>query len=438
MKLYEHQEQALIQAKNKRRVAFYHDMGLGKTFTGSAKMQQLNARVNLVVCQKSKVNDWVEHFLNNYTVIVFDLTKKNRIEGFLHWNDKQPDYIGVNMCVGVINYELAFRRPELLKLRDFTLLLDESSMIQNESAKRSKFALKLGDNASNVILLSGTPTGGKYENLWSQMHLLGWPISKKMYMNQYVEVEYLDTLGRSIPIVTGYKNVDRLKRKMAQYGCQFLKTDDVTTLPDQNFITVKVKATTQYKKFRKDSIVTVNDTELIGDTTLTKMLYERQLCGMYNANKLQAFKDLIESTNENIVVFYNFNEELRQLKQIAVDSDREYAVINGQDKSGLNYSQNYDYRCTPIKSEKPIILYCQYQAAAMGINLQDFSRRIIYYSLPLSSELFEQSKKRIHRIGTKDTCFYYLLICEKSIEEKIYKALQKRQDYTNRLFEKGG
>ena len=44
-------------------------------------------------------------------------------------------------------------------------------------------------------------------------------------------------------------------------------------------------------------------------------------------------------------------------------------------------------------------------AGAVGLNLQK-SNKIIYFSLPLSSELFEQSKKRTHRIG------------QKSIEEK--------------------
>ena len=39
--------------------------------------------------------------------------------------------------MGVINYELAFRRPELLKLEHFTLMLDESSMITNPTAKRT-------------------------------------------------------------------------------------------------------------------------------------------------------------------------------------------------------------------------------------------------------------------------------------------------------------
>ena len=45
-----------------------------------------------------------------------------------------------------------------------------------------------------------------------------------------------------------------------------------------------------------------------------------------------------------------------------------------------------------------------------------------------------QSKKRIHRIGQKNKCFYYYLITKNSIDEKIYKSLEKGKDYTNELF----
>ena len=61
--------------------------------------------------------------------------------------------------VGVINYELAFRRSYITHISNFTLMLDESSLISNEGAKRSKFVLKL--KPESVVLLSGTPTAGE-------------------------------------------------------------------------------------------------------------------------------------------------------------------------------------------------------------------------------------------------------------------------------------
>ena len=323
--------------------------------------------------------------------------------------------------IGVINYELAFRRKELLQLKDFTLMLDESSLIQNETAKRSKFIMKL--NYKNLILLSGTPTSGKYERLWSQLHMLGWTISKDLFWRQYVDTEIIDNQGFPLKVVRGYKNVDRLKQKMRDYGCRFLKTNEVFDLPDQVFNKIKVSTTPEYRTFKRDRIVDIDNKEFIGDTTLTKMLYERQLCGSYNDNKLEALKDLLESSDDRIIIFYNFNNELDSIKELCEELNRPVSEVNGQVKDLTNWNE-----------QNNTVLLGQYQPASMGLNLQQ-ANKIIYFTPPLSSELFEQSKKRTHRIGQKETCFYYELICRNSIEEKIYRVLAERRDYTDKLFE---
>lgn len=420
MRLYDHQKKALEQTRDHNRCAYYLDMGLGKTFVGSEKLRQLGAKVNLVVCQKSKVQDWVEHFRDNYDdIAVMDMTKPKAVDNwFLHGGI----FLGDEMQVMVINYDLLWRRPLLQKLKDFTLMLDESSLIQNPSAKRTKFIMKL--HPENVILLSGTPTGGKYERLWTQMHLLGWGISKKLYDQTYVIWDYIENwqTGYRIPIPKGYKNVDRLKTKMREYGCVFMKTEECFDLPDQQDIVVKVDSSPDYRKFMKHRYLQMSDgTELIGDTTLTARLYARQLCGQYSKAKLAAVQELIESTDDRLIIFYNFTEEMRMLRKLC--GERPVSIVNGSTKDLSAYEEHSDS-----------ITLIQYQAGAHGLNLQK-CRRIIYYTLPESSEYFEQSRKRIHRIGQEQKCFYYLPICKGSIDEKILKALRMRRDYTNALFE---
>lgn len=426
IELYPHQQEALDQTEGYQNIAVYHDMGLGKTFTGSEMMKRFGCTVNLIVCQKSKVEDWVNHFRMNYSYIpefTYDLTSKKQFDVFLEHarcNDKDKEN-----CYGVINYELAWRRKELLNLQNFTLMLDESSLIQNTSAKQTKFILKL--KPRHVILLSGTPVGGKYENLWTQCHLLGWGISEKLYLNQYVNWTTIFAGGIAHKIVdkeNPYKNIERLKSKMREYGAVFKKTEEVIDLPDQVFTNVVVKAPKEYWKFRKDSIIKVEDVELVGDTSLTKLLYARQLCGQYCKTKLDAFKDLLNSTQDKLIVFYNFNDELEKLKMICKELDRQTSEVNGHLKD-----------LTSFKDCDNAVCLCQYQSASKGLNLQEYGcNKIVYFTLPLSSEDFEQSKKRIHRIGQTKTCFYYVMLCKGTVEEQILHTLEDRKDFTDELF----
>lgn len=438
MNLYPHQEQALQQTEHYKRVAYYLDMGLGKTFVGSEKMKQLGTDLNILVCQKSLLQTWIEHFEKYYSseYVIYNLTNKNELIDFLTKIDNKPK-------IGAINYDLLFRRNYFLELEHYTLILDESSMIQNEDAKRTKFILKM--KPDNVILLSGTPTSGKYENLWSQLHLLGWNISKNLYNKQYVNWKSIDVGGFPMKIVDKdepYKNVDRLKQKLRDHGAVFMKTEECFELPEQTFIPLMIKTSKEYRKFQKDSIITIDTlnlaefkddsdfygedvtprVELIGDTTLTKRLYSRMLCGHYNKDKLKAFEDLVSSTQDRLIVFYNFNDELDALKKIVSKLGRPISEVNGQNKDLLNY-----------ETEDNSITLIQYQAGAMGLNLQK-ANKIIYFTLTEKSELFEQSKKRIHRIGQTNNCFYYLLICKGSLEEDILQTLEMRKDYTDELF----
>lgn len=413
VKLYGFQREVLEATEHHNKVAYYLDMGLGKTFVGSEKAVVLGADI-LAVCQLSKLDDWCQHFKLHYGIEVYNLTKKKELAGFLE---------STNRKVGVINYDLVYRRQELLAINStiYTLLLDESSLIQNENTKRSRFILnKL--LPENVILLSGTPTGGKYERLWSQMKLLGWRISKELYWRQYVEVEYIDVQGFPIKTVTGYKNVDRLKNKMREYGCIFLKTDSVFELPAQLWNEIMIEPSRCYKEFCRHNLVAVNGKELIGDNLLVKLLYQRQLCGAYSREKLEAFRDLLESTDDKIVVFYNFNEELEKLVEICRECERKVFQLNGTIKQTEEFNR-----------EDNCVMLAQYQAGAMGVNLQS-ANKVIYFTPTLSSELYEQSKKRIHRIGQNRTCYYYKLVCRNSIESKIYKVLDQRRDYTEELF----
>jgi SNF2 family DNA or RNA helicase len=409
-----HQEEVLKRTEGFPSVGHFLDMGLGKTYTGAEALMRYGTEANLAVCQLSKVSDWIEHFQKNYDVEVFDLTCSTELEAFLSSSSRR---------VGVINYDIVFRRPELKSLSGFSLLLDESSLIQNEKTKRAKFLLAL--KPEHTVLLSGTVVNGAYERLWSQCRFLGWTISRDTFWRHYVETRniMIDGFWRKVP--TGrYRNVERLKAKLARHGAVFMNTEDVLELPDTTIVQIEVPPSAEYLRFAKSGIVTVNEKTLVGDMGLTERMYKRMLCGHFSDEKAQAFADLLESTNDRLIVFYTFTAELERLRPIAEASGRTISIVNGQTKDLAAY-----------EDDPTSVTFCQWQAGAMGLNLQK-ANKVIFYTLPDGwSEGFEQAKKRVHRIGQERPCFYYLLTVKGSIEEEIYKTLGRKRLINERLFD---
>lgn len=408
IKLYAHQQKALDMTEQHNKVAYYLDMGLGKTFVGSEKLWELNTPYNLVVCQKSKITDWYQHFKDyysdDYEIIIFD---KQRIENI------KPN------SILIINYEKAIARPELKKLKKFTLLLDESQYIKNPKSKRTKLIVN-ELNPDNIILLSGTPIDGKYEELITQIHLLGWKIKESMFLSHYTNRQW-DENEMKYKII-GYKNIDRLKKKLRQYGCVFMKTEEVFDLPTQTNIFLKPKKTKEYDEFIKEGIVTLSDRKLIAETASVGNMNARLLCTAFNQNKLVMLKELIESTEDRLIIFYQYNLEKEAIENIVDELSKPISYINGEILDKKSYEN-----C------KNSVTLVQYQSGSFGHNLQK-ANKIIFFGLPNRVSYFEQSKKRTHRIGQERPCFYYYMLTLGTYEWKNYQTLVDGKDYNDELF----
>lgn len=390
---------------------------MGKTLlaqTHICRMAYKNENV-LVVCQKSKILDWCNHWrgCSDYSVYDFYDMKPKELR----------DIPLMSHSVVVVSYDSVWRRPVF---REFAktahLVLDESSLIQNEGTKRTDFIMKL--EPLTVTLLSGTPVGGKYENLWTQCQLLGWDITRTQYWNRYVEwhMEKFYSIPRPIRVVDGYKNVEELKSKLREYGAVFMTTEEAIELPDKIEETTYIPISDAYKDFLKRWLVEIDGEEIVGDTPLNKMLGLRKLASYYSDEKRQALQDILEVNPERMVVFYNFRKELEEIRKIV--GKRHFCEINGEHHDQSTFDKYDD-----------CVIAVQFVSGSFGLNLQA-SHICVYYSPTLSADAFMQSQARIHRIGQTRKCNYIYLVCEDSIETEIYETLRRREDYVLKLFEK--
>lgn len=412
--LYTHQVKTLAELYSYNKCAMFLDMGLGKSATGAIKATSYNKPV-LVICPKSVIPQWLECFRDwckKYTV--YDLTNKKQLLSYM--DDEQY------FKMGVINYESVWRKSELLKLKKFTLILDESQAISNPTSKQSRGICKL--KFDNLVLLSGTPcSNARYDKLYTQLKLLGLDMNKRSYEDRYCNFFDMEKGGVKFRVLSKsspYKNVDELKNMMHDLGTVFMKTDEVIDLPKQRFIDVPIKTSKYYNDFVKCGYVDCGEAEYISASPTTDMLYQRQLCN--SKEKIETLKTLIESTEDRLIIFYNFNCELQLLVQLISKLKRPISYVNGSEKN-LNCYHNNSNSVTLV----------QFQSGSSGVNLQK-ANKIIYYSPPIKSDFYEQSKKRIHRIGQTVNCCYWKLITTNSIEQKIYNTLDLKRDYTEELF----
>jgi len=405
MELYRHQKEALEFIRPFKKCLLAHEMGSGKTWTSTEAIKSYgDIDYIIVVAPKSLIPQWVKHFRDNYDYNIVDYTKPKA---------------KLQKGVILINYDLIWRRPEILSLNNYLMICDEATALSNWSAKRTKAIMRM--HPENLILLSGSISKGKIFNLHTIVNLLGYKITKKSFWDRYVVTREIPNHYGSYPlkIPVGAKNTEELKRIMIDYGTHFVRTDDVLDLPEKNIIDVSCPVIPEYDRFLKDKVITIDGDELIGDSLLSELIYARMLCGHYNKHKIELCKDLINSTEDRLLIFCNFKKEIEVIRGL---TDKPISVVTGDEKDLTNYDK-YDNSVTLLN----------FQAASQGLNLQK-ANKIIYFTPSLSCDNYVQSMARIRRINQIRPCYYYRLICDNSVEDKIYKSLEKGADFTERLY----
>lgn len=426
--LYDFQRQALDKIQDRDNAALFWQMGAGKTISSIELTERWNSQILICLVLKSTVSQWTEELAEQTDRQVFNGYKKSKRDGI------RPFIDAAGRKALVIGYD-AYKAKSGAELRqyindnekDVSMVCDESSLIGHMTSERTKAVMKT--KTKHRLLLSGTPaSGGKLEAMIPTMNMLGWNITKEKFLQQFCHVyEWTDPTRpwMTIPIIQGYKNIDKLREGLKEHGGSFITMEEAgVQLPATTEQIISIQTPPEYKRFMKNGIVKIGDTEIIGENNLTKMLYVRQICSVYNPAKAAALEELLQQAgDEPVIVFYNWTAELRILQSVCGKLHRPMSLVNGQTKDLKNYQAG-----TP-----GTVILCQYQAASMGLNLQK-ARICVFYSLCLSYSDYEQAKARIHRIGQTKNCNFYNLICESSIEADILETLEQRRDYTEQLF----
>jgi hypothetical protein len=295
------------------------------------------------------------------------------------------------------------------------ILTHNCHMLAQPTTKRSKAFLRIARSAGQWILLSGTPTPNSWRSAATYAILTGLSRNKTDFWRRFV----IEDRSRGFPLILGYREQDTLNEWWKQVSKPLVRP----LLPSQS-LPVEPDMRPATKRAMKQAIkerVTASGDLL--DTPSSLFAHLRQL---QVSERTQALHNVLEGTDENVVVWYNFNSERQAILDLLAKNYPDRTV----------YEQSGHASTLPDRAEWSSITnsvtIAQYQSASAAIELV-YASVNVYFSPSTSYANYEQSKGRTRRNGQTKTVLYYHISVQSSPDRKIWGTLKERRDFNQTL-----
>ena len=322
------------------------------------------------------------------------------------------------------------------------VVIDELSSFKNHQAKRFKSLMKVRPKVDRIVGLTGTPASNGLMDLWAQFKLLDMGKRLGKFITAFRN-EYFVPDKRNGQIIYSYSlregSEERIYKAIGDITIS-MKAEDYLTMPDLINTTVLVHLNPQetkiYKDMKKKLLIELKDVEITAANaaSLSGKLSQMASGAIYDNDKniitlhdrkLDALEDIIEAANGSpILVAYWFKHDL----------DR---IIDRLSRLKLNYSTLFKTEHIEKwnKGEYQIGLIHP-ASAGHGLNLQFGGYNIVWFSIPWSLELYQQTNARLYRQGQKSNIVVIQHIVTKgTIDEKILTALSSKDKVQSALID---
>lgn len=401
MKLYPYQEEYI--ATLPKNCIMGADVGTGKTVMSLAHYKKYGlGRPLLILAPASKVKtkDW-----------------QREIERFL--GEEQPDEWWV------VSYDKFARNWQAYaSVEGLCVISDECHFTCNSQTKRGKAVRRVAMLSDQYIGLSATPLPNGWKSMENFAIMFGLSRNKTEFVRRFMNIDR----SRGFPIIMGYNDVGAMEKFWNSISKK-LDRDGIVELPEVITLGERISMPPKFEKdynLMKRKRITA-DGELLDSPS---KLFARLRQGLTPLRK-DALKSLIESTEEHIVIFYNFDNERNMILE----------VLKSLETPRRIYEQSGHNSVLPIREEwgiiDPSVTLAQYQSASTAIELT-YASVTIFLSPTYSYANFHQARGRTHRPGQKKRTVFYLLSVEGSIDQDVWKALKHKMDFSEKVWLEGG
>ncbi|MBU5304658.1 SNF2-related protein [Eubacterium callanderi] len=320
---------------------------------------------------------------------------------------------------------------------DFDMVvIDELSSFKSHQAKRFKSLMKVRPKVNRIVGLTGTPSSNGLMDLWTQYRLLDMGQRLGRFIGRYRE-DYFVPDKRNQQVIFSYKPKPGAEEAIYRLISDItisMKGADYLKLPELVINEVDVKLSEKEMKIldimKRDLITTVKGEEITAANAaaLSGKLLQMANGAVYDDQgtvlhihdrKLDALEDLIEAANgKPVLIAYWFKHDLSRIQKRF-----EVEVLSTSD----SIKRWNDGEIT-IAAIHPA-------SAGHGLNLQAGGSTLVWFGLTWSLELYQQTNARLWRQGQKETVVIHHLISKGTIDERVMKALNDKNNTQSALID---
>ena len=445
---------ALEKSWNRETYAYFMEMGTGKTkvLIDNAAMLYDKGKIDglLIVAPKGVIGTWYNQELpahlpdhiNPISVLwKSNITQKQKTQLDRLFETGQDLHILImNVEAFSTNKGVQFAQKFLLSHKTL-MAIDESTTIKNPKAQRTKNILKLASMSKYRRVLTGSPVTKNPLDLFTQCYFLDpYHLDHSSYYSfrmRYAIMKTAHISGRSIQLVSGFKNLAELSDKLQPFSYRVLK-EDCLDLPAKIYMKRNIELTSEqnkiYQQMKKEALATLNGKTITTMTALTQLMRLQQItCGHFVAddgttqsiksNRLNELMDILEEVEGKAIIWAHWQKDI---KNIVAEIRRVYGPGSVVDYYGLTpQEQRQENKDAFQKDSKVRFFVGTPQTGGYGLTLTA-ANTVIYYSNGYDLEKRLQSEDRAHRIGQKKSVTYIDILCEETVDSKIVKSLRKK------------
>ena len=451
---YKHQITALEKSWNRETYAYFMEMGTGKTkvLIDNAAMLYDKGKIDglLIVAPKGVIGTWYNQELpahlpdhiENVTVLwKANITKsQSRKLGTLFKTGEELHILIMNVEAFSTQKGVDFAKKFLLS-HNTLMAIDESTTIKNPKAMRTKNIVQISNMAKYRRILTGSPVTKNPLDLFAQCFFLDPEHlghgSYYSFRVRYAIMKTAHIAGRSIQLVSGFKNLPELSDKLKPFSYRVLK-EDCLDLPPKIYMKRTIDLTAEqknvYKQMKEEALAELNGKQITTMTALTQLMRLQQItCGHFVAddgttqniksNRLGELMDILDEVEGKAIIWAHWQ---RDIQNIIKEVKKVHGPCSVVDYYGLTSQEARETNRKKFQTDdKCRFLVGTPQTGGYGITLTQ-ANTVIYYSNGYDLEKRLQSEDRAHRIGQKKSVTYIDLIAEDTVDKKIQESLRKK------------